>query len=291
MTSAALTSERLLLLDADDFRSRFGHEAFLVHHTLAGHPLLELESIAELADFLPSGLVEHNMGDQPEVLENPEEVERLDDTPGNIARGIETNGAWMVLKEIERHPDYARLLNESLDEVEEHVAGIEGPMRRRMGFMFLSAPGSVTPVHIDTEHNLLLQVRGTKQMSVGQFRDTQDFERELERLYSGGATRYLKQGPEEMTAFDLEPGIGICVPHSFPHVVRNGPTPSISLSITFQTPQSQRVADAYALNSRLRRMHVDPKPPEGGDALRDRVKAGTWRALRAPVRAARRLRG
>ena len=280
----------LLQLDPRIFADRFGREPFLVEHTLSDHPLLELESIAQLADFLPADLVEHNLGDQPEVLsDRGASLERVEQSPGEVARGIETNGSWMVLKEIERDPKYAELLNASLDEVQRYVADLEGPMVRRMGFIFLSAPGSVTPVHIDTEHNLLLQIKGTKQMSVGRYEDSAVYERELERLYAGGATRYLDQDPDTMEAFDLVPGTGICVPHSAPHRVKNGDVVSISLSITFQTPRSERIGDVYAINTRLRALRLSPRPPNG-DGVRDRIKSAAYRTARAPARAARALR-
>jgi hypothetical protein len=281
----------LLELDPQTMRDKFGREPFVVHHRLSEHPLLELESIAELADFLPPELVEHNLGEQPQVLDDRDAaLPRVDDSPGAVARGIETNGSWMVLKEIEHEPRYAALLNESLDEVEEFVADLEGTMRRRQGFIFLSAPGSVTPVHIDTEHNLLLQIRGTKQMNVGTISDAALRDRELERLYTGGATRYLDARPEEMTPFDLVPGLGISVPHSAPHWVKNGDAVSISLSITFQTPQSERIGNVYAFNARLRKLRISPRGPNG-HPIADRTKALGFRAMRAPARLVRRLRG
>jgi len=277
----------LLELDAGLFERKFAHEPFLVDHRLSDHPLLSLSALAELAEFLPPRFVEHNLGDVPEVLDDHDaQLKRVELSPGEIARGIETNRCWMVLKEIEQHPDYRELLNASLDEVEELVAGIEGPMRIRKGFVFLSAPGSVTPVHIDTEHNLLLQVRGTKAMSVGQFGDSERFDRELERLYGGKPSRFLDDRPEAMEVYELRPGVGICVPHSAPHSVRNGEKTSISLSITFQTRFSERRGNVYAVNSRLRRLRLSPHPPDG-NGLRDRTKDVAWRVARAPARAVR----
>ena len=36
--------------------------------------------------------------------------------------------------------------------------GKRGKMRKRVGFVFVSSPNSVTPVHFDIEHSLLMQV-------------------------------------------------------------------------------------------------------------------------------------
>src|SRR3546814_7348487 len=39
-------------------------------------------------------------------------------------------------------------------------------MLHREAFIFLSSPGSVTPFHMDPEHNIMLQIRGEKTMTV-----------------------------------------------------------------------------------------------------------------------------
>jgi hypothetical protein len=266
-----------LILDPNAFADSFGRGPLAVSHRLAGHDLLTLESIADLADALPASKVEHNRGDVPALLSEGD-APRLDATPGEIARGIETNGCWMVLKNIELDPDYAQVMNESLDELVPHLDERRDRMLMREGFIFLSAPGSVTPSHVDPEHNLLLQVRGTKTMNVGSFPDAETEQQELERFYSGGF-RNIPVLPAETQTFPLEPGEGIYVPPNAPHWVENGPTVSVSLSITFRTPATLRSAQVHAVNARLRRLRLSPAPPTGG--VSDRAKASVWRLLRA----------
>jgi hypothetical protein len=279
----------LLSIDPETFKRAFGEEPLAVQHSLSAHPLLTLEALAGLADFLPEALVEHNAGDVPTVLtEGEEALRRVDLSPGEIARGIDSNGCWMVMKEIEHHPDYRDLLNESLDEIEGLIAEREGEMRRRMGFVFLSAPGSVTPTHIDNEHNLLLQVRGSKEMNVGAFNDRDYYEQEVERLWAFGTTRYVDRALDETRTFPLGPGDGVYVPLSAPHFVQNGDEVSISLSITFQTRDSERRGHAYALNARLRRANLSPRTPGESPGL-DRAKSLAWRTARLPLRAYRGL--
>ena len=77
-------------------------------------------------------------------------------------------------------------------------------MQDREGFVFLSAPGSVTPTHVDPEHNLLLQVRGTKEMNVGRFPDAETEQRDLERFYGGGH-RNIDQLPVGAQTFSARP--------------------------------------------------------------------------------------
>src|SRR5690606_1937042 len=116
---------------------------------------LSLDSLAQLAERLPADNIEHNVGDLPEVVADGR-AEQGSLSPAEIARTIDTNGMWMVLKWIETDPAYKDLLDSLLDEVEDFLPANDGPMIRREGFIFLSAPGSVTPSHTDPEHNFLL---------------------------------------------------------------------------------------------------------------------------------------
>lgn len=275
---------RLLEIDTNQFSEGFGRRPFKVAHTLTEHPLLSVESIARLAERIPADSVEHNHGDVPEVLANGD-APQADLAPGEIARGIDSNGCWMVLKHIEQDTEYKRLLDETLDEVAPLVADREGGMHHREGFIFLSAPNSVTPSHIDPEHNFLLQVRGWKEMNVGRFTDSQAEQELLERYYSGGH-RNLEWRPEEATTFRLDPGQGIYVPVHAPHYVRNGDSVSVSLSITWYTPALRRNARVHSLNARLRKLGVSPAGP-GQRAAADQAKAGAVRALAAAKRTVR----
>jgi oxalate decarboxylase/phosphoglucose isomerase-like protein (cupin superfamily) len=277
----------LVQVDRTTLVERFAREPFAVRHALVEHPLLRLERIAELADSLPDSHVESNPGASPEVA--PDGVaETIPLAPGEIVRGIESNGCWIVLKKIETDPEYRRLLEESLDAVIPHVAHTEGGAVRQEAYIFISAPGSTTPSHIDPEHNLLLQIRGRKDMVVGSFPDRETREAEIERQTTGGH-RNLSDLPTDPTTFHLEPGDGVYVPVYAPHMVKNGPAVSISFSITFYTQETERLHGIYAMNARLRRLRLNPRRP-GEHAVGDRVKAATWRAARRGGRAVRRLR-
>jgi hypothetical protein len=63
-----------------------------------------------------------------------------------------------------------------------------------------------------------------------------------------------------------------------PHFVRNGPEPSVSLSITWRSEWSFAEADARAFNGVLRRFGLSPRAP-GRWPARNRAKALGWRAV------------
>jgi len=274
-----------LKLNRDEFLAAFDRQPLAVSHEIGKHPLLELESLAVLAESLPAASIEHNRGDLPSVID-PDSVERSALSPGEIARTIDSNGCWMVLKNIEQETAYRDMLFELLDPVASVVSSRDGGMTGREGFIFLSAPNSTTPSHIDPEHNFLLQARGSKDMIVGEFADPETRQLELEQTFGKGGHRNIEWEPVNPRTFHLEPGDGVYVPPHAPHMVKNGPTPSISLSITFQTPGNERAIRVHAFNSRLRRLGLTPAPPGHRPGLDKRKAAGqrTLNRLRHLVR-------
>jgi hypothetical protein len=272
---------KLLEIDSATYRAAFGNDPIAVRHHLVEHPLLTVERVAQLADELPAESVEHNLGNVDKFVPGGE-APRLDETPGQIAREIDTNGCWMVLKNIEQDPGYNALLDETLDEVTA-FAEAEGGMTGREGFIFLSAPNSMTPAHIDPEHNFLLQIRSTKVMNAGRFPDADTEQAELERYYHGGH-RNIAWEPADSQAFELEPGDGVYMPPHAPHWVTSGPTVSVSLSVTFRTPVTERAARVNVANAHLRKLKLSPRPA-GSNETTDKIKAGLARSYQKLRRA------
>jgi len=275
----------ILALDGAAFGDSFARCPVGVRHHLASHSLLSVEAIAQLAELLPADRVEHNLANLPKVVD-PRDVRRSGEPVGDIARGIESNGCWMVLKNIELDPRYRELLDASLDEVAPHVQERDGGMTEREGFIFLSAPGSMTPSHTDPEHNFLLQVRGTKEMSVGSFPDAETEQLALEQALGGGH-RNVGWEPQSPVSFDLGPGDGVYVHPHAPHWVQNGDQVSVSLSITFATPASRQRRQVHAANARLRRLGLSPIAP-GRRPRVDRLKVVLLRVLGLMKRVSRR---
>jgi hypothetical protein len=267
----------LLEIDASALASNFAENPFAVSHHLAAHDLLSVEAVAELADQLPPASIEHNRGDVPSVNADGE-VAVVDDTPGGVARNIDTNGCWMVLKNIEQTPAYHQLLDDLLDEVNPLVEGREGGMNLREGYIFLSAANSTTPAHTDHEHNFLLQVRGSKQMNIGRFADPKVEQLQVEKMFAGH--RNMDRLPDDPTAYELTPGDGVYVPPNAPHWVNNGPEVSVSLSITFRTPVTERGAVVHSMNRRLRKLKLSPRPP-GERVATDKAKFAVHRTLKS----------
>ena len=190
--------------------------------------------------------------------------------------------SWAVLKNIEAEPAYAALLHALLEELRPAIEARTGAMLRPQGFVFISSPHAVTPYHFDPEHNLLLQLRGTKAMTqfpAGNPRYAPDT---VHESYHAGGARELQWDDTLLTGgteHPLTPGDALHVPVMAPHFVRNGPQPSVSLSITWRSEWSFAEADARGLNRLLRRAGLRPAPPARWPAS-NRGKALAFRALR-----------
>ena len=271
----------LLELDKATFASKFNREPFTIRHRLAGHPLFALPRLIELARRLPAEHVSYNSGDVPVttgLYKGPRTGLSIEET----IRQIEQCRSWAVLKFVEGDPEYRRLLDDCLDEIKPLSEPVAPGMQKRQGFIFISSASSVTPYHMDPEYNFLLQIRGSKKITIWDPADRSVLsERELEDYYSEREFQiaFKEEYRAKAKRFTLAPGLGLHFPVTAPHFVENGDEVSISFSITFQTPASERRRFLYGANARLRELGLNPAPV-GQSALRDSTKQIAFRAVR-----------
>jgi hypothetical protein len=267
----------VLEIDSRSFSDSFSQRSFAVRHSLVENPLLSLEAIARLADALPPESVWRRRGDRDVgVAGEGEEVDS--GPPSETIKNIHSNGRWVMLRFIEQVPAYSALVNTCLDEVEPFLSGREGGMRERNGYLFLSSPSAVTPIHFDSEHNLLLQIQGRKDLSVCEFADQSRQHEALNRFWDGLQPDFSAMTKESKT-YELKQGDGVYIAPFLPHWVINGDEVSISLSIPFRTEASERAEQVGWINSRLRRLRLSPRPPGESERL-DRAKAGVFKTAK-----------
>ena len=264
------------------FAALYPARAGVVRHQLGRHPLLSLEALAALAERLPGDSVEWNPGTLP-IGVAPDAAPKRAGSVGEAIGAIDTSDSWMVLKRVEQAPKYAALIRAVLAELEDIVQPRTGRMHQLEGFVFVSSPGAVTPFHFDPEHNILLQLRGSKTMTVFPAADERLLPAEAhEAFHLGEHHRNLPWRDDFAalgTAFALAAGEALHVPVKAPHWVKNGSEPSVSLSLTWRSHWSYAEADARAFNRVLRRVGIAPASP-GAFPAANRGKALAWRALR-----------
>src|SRR5499426_4037829 len=279
LTSDKAPMPGLLEIDSETFRAGFNRAPFLIRHHLADHDLFSLRRLIELANRLPGEKVKYN-GADISVATGLYKGPRTGLSIRETIQQIEECRSWMVIKNVELDPEYRQLLDRCLDEVRRFSEPIDPGMFRREGFIFISSPGSVTPFHMDPEYNFLLQIRGKKQISIWNSGDRSVLsEITLERYFSDADRQIVFKEEYQQKAANLEltPGAGLHFPTVAPHWVRNGDEVSVSFSITFRTPASERQQIVYCANAGLRGKGLNPTPP-GASAFRDLAKYYGFRA-------------
>lgn len=249
-------------------------------HRLGRHPLLELDALARLAEALPEASIEYNKADLPLGIDGKPDPTGI--PIGDTIRRIEQTGSWAALKNIEQVPAYAALLADLLAEIRPEIEAKTGRMLKTQAFVFITSPGGVTPYHFDPEHNILLQIRGSKVMTQFPAGDAAYAPDEVHETYHTGGGRELTWRDELLAGgreFALSPGEALFVPVMAPHFVRNGPESSVSLSITWRSEWSFAEADARAFNAVLRRIGLKPQST-GRWPHANRAKALGWRVIR-----------
>ena len=251
-------------------------------HRLTDDPRLTLEALVALAaDFAPAN-VEYNPGNLPIGIA-PADVPRPSLGIADTVRSIEENGSWMVLKFIEQHPVYRAMLEETLAEIAPVTRGKTGAMLAMEGFIFISSPGAVTPFHFDPEHNILLQIRGSKVITLFPATDESIVSPVAHEAFHLGKQHRNLIWQDRFAALGqpvaLSPGDAVYVPVKAPHWVQNGDAVSISLSVTWRSEWSYAEADARAFNHLLRERGFNPASPKRYPA-QNRAKSLAFRAVR-----------
>jgi hypothetical protein len=274
------SNKRLIEIEPADFASQFNRKPFAVRHNLSSEPLLELESIGELARSLETRPGELYADiDVTRVEQRWDESSRPEVPLASVIDDIAASNAWIIIRRAELDPRYRELLERGMAEIRQASGGrLPKSLRKENAIIFVTSPRRISTYHIDRECNFILQIRGEKQIYIYDQNDREVLpEEELERFWTidNNAATYKPQYQDRGQMFHLRPGDGVHVPVNAPHWVRNGDDISITLSLNFQFSDMER-ANKYRANYYLRKLGVEPAPP-GKYPMRDRLKANAIR--------------
>lgn len=291
---AAQTARPHLDAEPNRFSADFDRRSFAFRHNLADNPLFEPRRLLELAKVMAA--------DPRDVYYDAGDIhvgQRWDEIPpcglpiDELLHRIETANAWVVLRKVDKDPEFAALLDRCLAEVEAQAGrSLRDVMKIRNALIFISSPNRITTYHIDRECSCLLQIRGRKTINIFDRNDRDVLtEEELERFWTvdNNAPVYRPALQSRAAVYELTPGGAVHIPVNAPHWLQNGPEVSISLNINFHY-HDRALADIYRVNHWLRRCGLTPTPPRRS-ALLDGMKRtvyGTTRPLRALMQQLRR---
>ena len=269
-------AQRVLRLDGPAFAASFERrEATTFRHELSSHPLLKIEAIADLADRLAAHSVVCDEAVKPLLVPGGGPPRGVVSRPGDLIRDVESSGTWMTLLNVEQDHAYRDLMEECLKDLAPFAQRFAGDIRRPAGFIFVSSPNSVTPAHFDIEHSIPMQIQGERTLGVGVFATPGDKEREIGRYWSGSHGR-IEVMPVERATYGTEPGFGAYIPPLQPHWIKNGPSPSVSMTLTFFTRDNDEDSLVRAFNQHLINRGRRPTPP-GRSLIKDAAKVGVMR--------------
>ena len=167
-----------------------------------------------------------------------------------------------------------------MDSIKPTLDTLDPGLSYRGGWIFVSSPHTVTPFHMDTENGFILQIQGRKRVYVWDNSDTVVVSGRGRELFHSRHSRELVVWNEEFRArahvFDLEPGMGAYMPVTSPHLVENGPEPSVTVSFTYYTDYTRRQARLYRSYAGLRKLGITP-PAAGSRPAFDAAMAALMR--------------
>jgi hypothetical protein len=267
------------------------HRVQPIHHDFHLHPLMQLPELAKLAKDLVA--TKQCRFIVPGTKQDSDFQHKAEEPSGRsideVFRRIQEPGSWIALYNVETHPVYRGFLEEVTQSVRALVEPQQPGMFNVGGFIFISAPPSVTPFHIDRENNFWLQVKGRKAINVWEPTDRHVVPADVVDkfiVYADLESVRLKDGfVERSHAFDVGPGEGVYFPSTSPHMTRSDPGwtrpgdgVSISIGVVFYTDVTRRSANVHRWNLLLRRLGLTPTEP-GRSVWLDRLKYPFGRAL------------
>jgi hypothetical protein len=265
----------------------------MFEHGLEGHELLQLPSLIELAKRLGPDRAYWSNGTVG-AADNWARGERNATGLVETLEGIAENDSLVMLRSVVHDPVLGPLMRR-IHVAILHRAGpaLKNDLMTARSTILIASPHRITPYHIDSDTNFLMQVAGRKTFHVFNQSDRSLItDEELERFFAGDlSAARLKPGREgESNAFDLRAGYGVHVPSLAPHWALNGPEVSIAISFNFDLESIEGLAREYRINAELRRHGLSPEAATAEPAG-DQVRRGTYRMLAATRQAVKHLCG
>lgn len=270
---------------ADDPARFSTHRIATLHHNFHEHPLFQVPELVKLGKelaplgqcrFMRPGLtvastIAHD-SQHPDGRSIDEHFERMEEPGSSVA-----------LYNIEAIARYQALLLAIVDTLRGTVEREQPDIFMVNGFVFVSAPPSVTPFHIDRENNFWLQLHGRKILNVWDHQDRSIVPAEAVEDFivtqSLRKVRFSDELRSRSQEFHAGPGDGVYFPSTSPHMTRSEPDwtgpgdrVSISIGVTFYTSVTRRTARIHQVNRVLRKCGLSPAYP-GESPAADALKA------------------
>jgi hypothetical protein len=251
-------------------RANLGRLPFTFRHALAEDPRLSFDALAPLVATLPASWIRANEAQYS--AHEPRGLVALPDDADleTVLRTLSTTPASIRVYNLEHTAEFRSLAPPLTDAVRAGVGNGEGGLISVNLGAFFASPDSVTPAHPDRHHNLLCQVRGSKEVWV---EVDPDVVRHHERVVD-----YLAH-PEAgapvlppARSFRLDPGDAVYIPPYAFHWTTVVCGPALGFSVGFSTRTTNRSSRVHEWDTRMRRHGRRTRPSRPGGPS-ERMKA------------------
>ena len=291
--AAARNGDMPVLTDPDgQFARNYNRRNFQFQHGLKDHPLFELPNLIALAKRPLHGEAYWSNGKvEPTDSWGIDRAPRL--TLIDTIATIGDNNSLVILKQVAQDPVYGPVLQDFLAS----VVGLSGEEMRLEVVVgetsiLISSPKRLTPYHMDSDCNFLMQAVGNKTLFVYDHTDlslVSHAEREQYHMGKLHSIVYQESRQCDATAYELHAGHGVHIPVFAPHWARNHANISVALSVNYELRPMLAEKRIYRVNGLLRKLGAAPTPP-GFSAWRDRLKLAAANGLYAAYHLLRRKR-
>lgn len=238
---------------------------FCIKHNLANHPALSLENLAKMLEELPQDKILYstelagldvNFDKALNVSEKEVDFDKVIET-------IKSTNSYIAIKNPEYHPSFKELYADLFSDVSELLkANKTGnqPLDPKL-WIFIASPNTVTPFHFDRYSNIIMQIRGSKELAVFPPRKEEVISSKVTDAYVDWSTE-LPSWKEELDQYahkyEFKTGQAVHIPFVSGHYVKNGSEDiSISLSFFFQSEETIKWTKAMKFNNRMRRFGLN----------------------------------
>ncbi len=265
-----------------------------VRHRLTDHPLLQSDQLIALGERFRCSSRLFTFSNQAGAGANFDAVSRLYPNTRTIKdslKNISDAKAWVLLRHVQADPAYRTLIDYALNPIQPEIERKDPGMYYRAGWIFVAAPHTTTPFHIDRNHGILLQVRGVKTVYVWDAEDTDvvtDRARDVfHARHDLDLVKWHEEFRERAHVFKLGPGMGVYIPETCAHMVETSDEPSTTISLTYSTNATRRDAMVHVMHDLMRRKGIEP-PAVGKRPILDTLTYAAGSALVAAHAAASR---
>jgi hypothetical protein len=183
----------------------------------------------------------------------------------DVIETIRTSNAYIAVRSPELHESFHGLYKNLIADIGELLKANKTGSRpiKPTLWLFIASPNAVTPFHFDRTSNVIMQIRGSKELAIFPPRSEEVFSRPITESYmdwTGALPVWTEEVDKHARKFNFQAGEAIHIPFTSGHYVKNGPEDiSITMSIFFHSEETLRWSEAMKINHRMRRLGLQTR--------------------------------